>query len=425
MTPAGKLDRDGILFVIRASVAAFITYLCMYACRKPFTAAEYAGIRLGGLDYKIVLIISQLIGYTLSKYLGIKYISELRSERRTMTLLALMGAAVLMLLLFAVTPAPYNFPFMFLNGVPLGMIWGVVFGYLEGRRSTELLGAVMASSFIISSGIVKGTGRHLLDVRGVSEQWMPLITALLYAPVLLLGVYLLHRLPPPTREDVGERTERVPMDGTERREFLRRFGYSLFLVVLMYVALTVFRDFRDNFAVEFWRELSARDIPRLLIVTEAPVAVVVLIVIAAMILVRDNRKAFFMNILLMALSGMAMLGTGILFINGMIPPLTWMLVSGFCMYLPYMIYHTVLYERWIAFFRYRSNAGFLMYLSDAFGYLGSTAVLLYRNLATPDVSWVGFLIYTSMFLGVSLTLFSTLLWFHMKYKSKPTIEYGY
>jgi hypothetical protein len=144
-----------------------------------------------------------------------------------------------------------------------------------------------------------------------------------------------------------------------------------------------------------------------------------------MILVRDNRKAFFMNILLMALSGMAMLGTGILFINGMIPPLTWMLVSGFCMYLPYMIYHTVLYERWIAFFRYRSNAGFLMYLSDAFGYLGSTAVLLYRNLATLDVSWVGFLLYTSMFLGVSLTLFSTLLWFHMKHKSKPTIEYGY
>lgn len=416
--------RERTLLLIRASSAAFITYLCMYACRKPFTAAEYAGQRLAGIDYKTLLIVSQLVGYTLSKYLGIKYVSELSQDRRTGTLLGLMGFAMLTLLLFALTPAPYNFPFMFLNGLPLGMIWGVVFGYLEGRRSTELLGAAMASSFIVSSGIVKGSGRYLLDGLGVSEQWMPLLTALLYTPALLLGVLLLHRLPSPSREDVEQRTVRVPMDASERNRFLQRFGFGLFLAVSIYVALTVFRDFRDNFAVEFWKELSAADIPRLLVLTEAPVAVAVLLVIAAMILIRDNRQAFFLNILLMAASGAFMIAAGLLFMNRSMGPLTWMLATGFCMYLPYMVYHTVLYERWIAYFRYRSNAGFLMYLSDAFGYLGSTLVLLYRSFATPDVSWVGYLTGISLVLGIVLLLFSILLVLHFGKSPKPVSSDG-
>jgi hypothetical protein len=57
---------------------------------------------------------------------------------------------------------PYNVSFLFLNGLPLGMVWGAVFSFLEGRRFTELLGAGMASSFIASSGIVKATGRTLV-----------------------------------------------------------------------------------------------------------------------------------------------------------------------------------------------------------------------------------------------------------------------
>lgn len=106
--------------VIHAAAAAFITYMSMYAFRKPFTAATYDGMRLWGMDYKIVLIISQLIGYTLSKYIGIKLISELKSDQRISTLIILMGIAWFSLLLFAVVPYPYNFPFMLLNGLPLG-----------------------------------------------------------------------------------------------------------------------------------------------------------------------------------------------------------------------------------------------------------------------------------------------------------------
>ena len=55
---------------------------------------------------------------------------------------------------------------MFFNGLPLGMIGGLVVRYLEGRRASELLLAALSCSFIVASGAVKrrltARGRLLL-----------------------------------------------------------------------------------------------------------------------------------------------------------------------------------------------------------------------------------------------------------------------
>jgi len=84
-----RVSKEDLNFLLTASSAAFITYLSMYAFRKPFTAATFDQLSLWGIDYKIVLIISQLFGYTLSKYIGIKIIAELKPEKRTRTLIYL------------------------------------------------------------------------------------------------------------------------------------------------------------------------------------------------------------------------------------------------------------------------------------------------------------------------------------------------
>ena len=54
------LNKKDIHFIIRACIAVFITYLSMYAFRKPFTAARFQNQTLWGVDYKILLIITQL-----------------------------------------------------------------------------------------------------------------------------------------------------------------------------------------------------------------------------------------------------------------------------------------------------------------------------------------------------------------------------
>ncbi|MAZ65185.1 MAG: hypothetical protein CMG51_02520, partial [Candidatus Marinimicrobia bacterium] len=59
-------------------MAAFSTYFCMYAFRKPFSAASYEGLQFlnTSFDLKTVLVTSQIIGYALSKMIGIKVVSE-------------------------------------------------------------------------------------------------------------------------------------------------------------------------------------------------------------------------------------------------------------------------------------------------------------------------------------------------------------
>lgn len=416
-----KLSKKDLTFLLTASSAAFITYLSMYAFRKPFTAATFDNLALFGIDYKIVLIISQLLGYTLSKYIGIKIIAELKPEKRTKTLIYLILFAWLSLFFFAITPFPFNFPFMFLNGLPLGMIWGIVFSYLEGRRFTELLGAAMASSFIVASGFVKGIGRYTIDQWSVPETWMPFVTGLIFLPALILGARLLHNLPPPSEEDVLQRTERVPMNSTDRKLFFRRFSIGIILSVLIYVGLTIFRDLRDNFAIEFWNGYGYSNTPALLIFSEIPIAVLVLIIIAFMIFVKNNKFAFFMNLIIILLSGLFLFVITVLIMINKFDPVYWMILSGFAMYLPYIIFHTVYFERWIAYFKIKGNIGFLMYISDAAGYLGSTFILLFKNFNSFQISWIDFFKISALSTSVLIISLSILIFFHFKKQQKNII----
>lgn len=401
-------------FILHASSAAFITYLSMYAFRKPFTAATYDGLRLWGVDYKILLIITQLIGYTISKYVGIKLVSELHVGNRTRMLIMLMGFAWFSLFLFAITPFPYNLPFIFLNGLPLGMIWGVVFGFLEGRKSTELLGAVMASSFIVSSGLVKGVGKLLLDKFDVPELWMPFAAGLVFLPLLVLGIWMLNKIPAPDEEDIKLRTERVPMKSQERMLFLKRFAPGILFSILIYVGLTIFRDMRDNFAVEFWSALGYSTMPALLVFSEIPIAVAVLIIISCMILIRNNRIAFYSNHLITFFCGLLLIVSTLLFISKLMDPVLWMIVAGFSMYLPYIAIHTMYFERWIAHYQYKSNIGFMMSMADAAGYLGSTIILLVKNFGTPNVGWVDFFMVSAIVIGFGMAVFAIAAFFFFK-----------
>ncbi len=410
-----------LLFIIKASCAVFITYLSMYAFRKPFTAAQYNNLSLWGVDYKILLIITQLIGYTISKYFGIKVISELTASKRTITLILLMAVSWVSLLFFAIVSAPYNLPFIFLNGLPLGMIWGVVFSYIEGRRHTELLGVAMASSFIISSGIVKGVGSYLLITMQVSEMWMPFLTGFIFLPVLFLGVYLLHSLEQPNKDDINARTERLPMNAKQRKAFLKRFAPGILFSVLIYVCLTIFRDLRDNFAVEFWNSIGMTNVPSMLVFSELPIAFLVIIIIGSMIFIKNNKNAFFINFLIVFIGGILLLLSTLLFYNQLMSPTYWMIIVGFSMYLPYIAFHALFFERWIAYFKIKSNIGFLMYVADAAGYLGSTLVLLFKNFNSIQYSWVSFFTYSALATSIFIIVLAIANFLYFKKQDKLQI----
>jgi len=374
---------------VMAAVSAFGAYTSMYAFRKAFAAGTFTGQQYFHVDYKVWLVIAQVIGYTLSKFYGIKFIAELKHDQRAKSIFGLIGFSWFALLLFAIVPAPYNIICLFLNGFPLGMIWGLVFSYLEGRRSTEFMAAVLSTSLIFASGFVKTIARSLRDSLHISEYIMPFLTGAMFVIPLILFVFFLELMPPPTAEDIKLRTKRLPMDAVERKRFLLRFLPGIILTLVIYVLLTVMRDVRDNFEVEIWSALGNKD-NTIYTKIDTIISIVVLVAMSSLILIKRNLKAFSI-IHLMIIGGCLLICTGtILFNLGIVGPMAWMTMAGMGLYLGYVPYNAIFFERMIASFHYKSNIGFIIYVSDSIGYLGSVTVLLVKELGRPSISWASF-----------------------------------
>lgn len=402
---------------IMGGLAAFGCYTCMYAFRKAFAAGTFDNSSFFGIDYKVCLIIAQMLGYTFSKFYGIKFISQNGKSNRAKYILLLIGIAWLALFGFALIPAPYNIAMLLLNGFPLGMIWGLVFSYLEGRRTTEFMGALMSISLVFAAGFVKTIARQLMSVFSVSEFWMPFTTGLLFVLPLLAFVLCLELIPEPDEQDKINRTERIPMDGAQRKKFFFDFLPGILLTLIIYGLLTCMRDMRDNFEVEIWNGLGIKN-NTIYAKIDTIISVLVLSVMALLILVKDNLKAFslvhYLIIIGCALIGLSTVG----FNMGYLKPVMWMTLVGMGLYLAYIPYHAIFFERMIASLHYKSNVGFLIYISDSIGYLGSFSILMFHQFATERNSWTEFFNQCLIVVSVVTTICAVLSLFYFLRKVK-------
>lgn len=431
--PVGELEYGGSVitrwlavqhpgvFSVYATFAAFATYFCMYAFRKPFAVGKYEGAMdfgFGPIDTKVVFIIAQVFGYTISKFLGIKVVSELTPARRAGAIVVAIALAEVGLVLFGVLPRPWNALGLFLNGLPLGMVWGLVFGFLEGRRTSDVLGAGLCVSFIVASGFVKSVGKWLLG-SGVPEVWMPSATGAIFLLPILLFIFLLSQLPQPSKEDEEKRMKREPMDGKARARFFVALAPGLVILVFVYMLLSAYRDFRDNFAREIWDALGYADEPEILTMAELPVALGALAAVALVFVIKDNRQALLWVHALLLLGALLIGVSTLLWQLGVMGPATWMICVGLGLYVGYVPYNCVLFDRLIPAVGFAGTAGFLIYVADSFGYLGSVGLLLYKNFGHPNLSWLGFFkgfSYVTSVLAVGLFVVSAL-YFNAKTQS--------
>ncbi len=393
------IERNKIAFVSYTALAAFGAYFCMYAFRKPFTAAVYADASWGILDLKSAMIIAQVLGYMCSKYIGIKVISELGKNSRGWLIMGLASFSMIGLFLMGVLPKPYLLIGLFLNGLPLGMIWGVVFSYLEGRRLTEILAACLSVSFIISSGVLKSVGRYIIDNGIATEYWMPLVVAAIFLPLLGLFTYMLERVPPPTAEDIALRTERVPMSREVRRKVFFKYMPGLLALVMIYVGMTVLRDVRDSFGVEIWSQLGYADQPMIFSKMETAIGLLVLVSIALLVWVRDNRKAFEWNLRYIFFGIGISVASTFAFELGLLSAVAWMFIGGFGLFLAYVPFNCVLFDRLVPMLGVNGNAGFLIYIADAVGYSASVVMLIYKSTWYKSLDWLS--VFTSLTYWIS------------------------
>jgi len=177
----------------------------------------------------------------------------------------------------------------------------------------------------------------------------------------------------------------------------------LTLLILAYLVLTIVRDVRDNFAVEIWDELGFKGQAAILTTAELPVALFSLLSVGALMFVKDNFRALWLNHGLAILGALLLFGGTFLFQKNMISPIMWMISSGFGLFLPYILFNGVLFDRLMASFREQGNVGFLIYMADSIGYLGSVGILFWRNFGAGNMSWLAF--YTKLcYLGSGLII---------------------
>lgn len=381
------LARSPVAFTLLASASAFGAYTCMYAFRRPFTVGTFEGRELWGFKFKVLLVVAQMLGYALSKFTGIKFVSEAKPGTRITMIAVLHAVAWVGLLLLALLPPEFALLGMFLNGLPLGMIWGLVFSFLEGRRVTEFLGLGLSVSFIFASGWVKSAGATVMKSWQVGELWMPAVTAALFVPPLALCLWVMSQLPPPDERDIAERVKREPMDKAARRRLLRELGLPLATLVGLYLLLSVYRDLRDTFMVDVLKELGQAVKSDFFGRVETFAGLGVIVALAGLWFIRDHWRALG-TYLVIILAGTTLVGaSSALFRAGSVSASWWIALTGLGVYLAYVPFNSILFDRLLTATRRVGTASFLIYVADASGYAATVALYLGRLFGLKGVSW--------------------------------------
>ena len=136
-----------------------------------------------------------------------------------------------------------------------------------------------------------------------------------------------------------------------------------------------------------------RDTPAVFTRTEFPVAIGVVLALAALNFFRNHRHGLIGVYAVMTCGLMLMAGATLMLDAGLLRgrELWWMVLVGLGSYLAYVPFGTALFERLIASTRFRGNAVFAIYIADSIGYTGSIALQVYKDLFQSDLNRFEFL----------------------------------
>ena len=406
------------LFILWAGGAALLSYSLVYALRKPFTAASFENAEFFDMDYKVVVTISQILGYVVSKFIGIKLISELQSEERFKFILTSVLLAEASLILFGLLSTPFNVAAMFLNGLSLGCMWGVIFSFIEGRRVTDILASLLGVSMVISSGTAKSVGLYVMNHLHVSEFWMPALIGAVALPLLLLLGWALNKLPEPNKEDIAMKSERETLNGKQRWELFKSYMPFLSMLFIANIAIVVLRDIKEDFLVNII-DVSAYS-PWLFAQIDSVVTLIILGIFGLMVLVKDNLKA------LSILFGLIIAGMIVMSVVSFgqqqlrLSPVIWLFIQSLCLYIAYLTFQTIFFDRFIACFKIRGNVGFFIVTTDFLGYTGTVLVLVLKEFCNPDIDWAVFYNQFAGYVGIfcCVTFVCSFVYLHQRFRKE-------
>ena len=325
---------------------------------------------------------------------------------------------VFLLLCFGLLSAPYNIAAMFLNGLSLGCMWGVIFSFIEGRRMTDILASLLGVSMVISSGTAKSAGLYVMNNLHVNEFWMPALIGAVALPLLALLGYALNRLPQPTEEDIAMKSERATLNGKQRWELFKNFMPFLMMLFVANIAIVVLRDIKEDFLVNII-DVSEYS-PWLFAKIDSVVTLIILVVFGLMVFVKDNLKA------LSILFGLIIMGMIVMSVVSFgqerfqLSPVVWLFVQSLCLYIAYLTFQTIFFDRFIACFKIHGNVGFFIVTTDFLGYTGTVLVLVLKEFCNPHIDWAVFYNQFAGYVGIfcCITFICSFVYLHQRFRKE-------
>lgn len=373
------------LLILWAGGAALLSYSLVYALRKPYTAASFEGLTFMGSDYKVAVTTIQILGYVIAKFFGIKIISELKKENRFRFFVGSAILAELALVGFGLLEAPYNVAAMFVNGLSLGCMWGVIFSFIEGRKVTDILASLLGVSMVFSSGVAKSFGLFAMNEMQIDQFWMPAVIGGFALPLLVFMGYMLKRLPQPTAEDIALRNERVVLDGKGRVALFRKYAPILTLLFIGNFMLLVLRDIKEDFLVNIL-DMSNQS-SWLFARIDTIVTFIILGIFALFAFFRSNIRALLWLMTLVIAGCLTMTYVSFHYETLNLKPVTWLFIQSLSLYIAYLTFQTIFFDRFIACFRIKGNVGFFIALIDFIGYLGTVTLLSTKEFLNIELEW--------------------------------------
>ena len=154
--------------------------------------------------------------------------------------------------LFA-SPGMQIFVSAFLGALPCSVLYGAIFSYIEGRRSTDILIAAMNFTLIAAGGASRSTAAALIAA-GVPPYLMPAVAAVGAAVVAIPLLHVVARLPSASQLDVEQRSQRGAMSCKQKLELFRHYRFVVPAMIVAYTIIMGLRQYRDFFAVELYAQ---------------------------------------------------------------------------------------------------------------------------------------------------------------------------
>ena len=245
---------------------------------------------------------------------------------------------------------------------------------------------------------------------------MPALIGGIALPILALLGYSLNRLPQPTAEDIAMESKRETLNGKQRWDIFKNFMPFLTLLFIANVVLTILRDIKEDFLVKII-DVSQYS-SWMFAQVDSVVTIIILVIFGLMVFVRSNLKALSILLGLIIISMVVMAVVSFGYEQLQLNAIVWLFIQSLCLYLAFLTFQTIFFDRFIACFKIRGNVGFFIAMNDFLGYTGTVIVLAVKEFFSPDINWTAFYNLMAGYVGVIcfVAFVCSFIYLHQRYR---------